>query len=484
MSSPHSHRRDNVKADVPIIENEEGVEREQQDEPELEENEPKSPVAVRSSNSTTTFRGLTELGTQQFPLLQQYQLEGNLLGGGQHQPQLIPQQQYLLMTTTSIMMPQQQAPPPRQTLVLQYSPSVANVATTRQGVATLQQQPVFQLQQPQYILIVGNHSQQQPQLSVAAPPALVSVGQGPPTATGGILPGNVGWQLALPPVNGTSQILGAQQLPTLVTDHTSAILSNTSAILSSTTANNNNIATYSSNGAWLPVHRPPLLQPSSFAPQMILQQQQQQRNQQMLAVLQSQAQGMAVPGNLIPQRSGSLGAVLVPTSTSSKSRPEDIRSSSTMQPRTNTHETNSNAAFAEAAVASSSPSRLPDEKPKRPLSAYNIFFKEERARMLEQLHNEPDEDENNNIIYEADGKKQRARKRRKRKSISFEELARQIGKKWQVVTADTKARYQGKADQDKQRYTREKALYLEAKRAEQNGVLVAVEEGENDDEVK
>lgn len=482
MSSPHSHRPGNVKVDSPIIENEEEVETEQQDDPELEESEQKSPVAARSSNSTTALRGFTDLGTQRFPLLQQYQLEGNLLGGGQQQQQ--PQQQYPLMTTTSIMMPQQQQPLPRQTLVLQYSPSLTNVATaTRQGVVTLQQQPVLQLQQqpqPQYILIVGNHPQQ-PQLS-AAPPTLLSVGPAA-TATGGMLPGNVKWQLALPP-NGTSQFLGAQQqLPTLVAD-------NTSAFLSSTTANN--VATYSSNGAWLPMQRPPFLQPPSLAPQMTLQQQQhqqqqQQWNHQMLAVLQNQSQGMAVPGYLMPQRPGSFGTVVVPTSTSSKRRPEDILSSSTMQPRTTLHETSSNTALA-AAAASSSPPRLPDEKPKRPLSAYNIFFKEERARMLEQLHNEPDDDNNNInniIIYEADGKKQRARKKRKRKSISFEDLARQIGKKWQAVTAETKARYQRKADQDKRRYTREKALYLEAKRAEQNGALAAVkEEEENDDEVK
>lgn len=477
MSSPHSHRQGVVKVGSPIIENEEEVERKQQDEPELEENDQKSRVAV-SSNSTTALRGLTDLGTQQFPLMQEYQLEGNLLGGKQQQPQLIPQQQYPLMTTTSIMMPQQQPTLTRQTLVLQYSPTVANVATTRQGLVTLQQQPVLQLQQqpqPQYIFIVGNHSQQQPQLSVA-PPTLVSVG--PASTTGGILPGNVGWQLAMP-ANGTSQILGAQQLPTLVAENTSAILGSSPA---------NNLTTYSSNGAWLPVQRPPLLQPPSLAPQMTLQQQQQQqRNHQMLAVLQNQSQGMAVFGNIMPQSPGSLGAVMVPTSTSIKRRPEDILSSTTMQPPTTLHETSGNKPVALAA-SSSSPPRLPDEKPKRPLSAYNIFFKEERARMLEQLHNEPDNGNDNNIIYEADGKKQRARKRRKRKSISFEELARQIGKKWQAVTADTKARYQRKADQDKRRYTREKALYLEAKRAEQNGVLAAMEEEEeeeeNDDEAK
>ena len=89
-------------------------------------------------------------------------------------------------------------------------------------------------------------------------------------------------------------------------------------------------------------------------------------------------------------------------------------------------------------------------KPKRPLSAYNIFFKEERTRILEELpEGDPKPDANN-----ADGPT-RKRKKRPHGKIGFESLAKAIGQRWQDLSSDQVEIYKKKAEQDMRRYKRE-----------------------------
>lgn len=112
-------------------------------------------------------------------------------------------------------------------------------------------------------------------------------------------------------------------------------------------------------------------------------------------------------------------------------------------------------------------------KPKRPLSAYNFFFREERARILDS-------------IPQAEGKK----KKKKRKDgkvkeedngkagekeydqvgddgkkiphgkIGFENLAKLIGKRWQELDAEGMEKYKKLADDDMTRYKREMEAFM------------------------
>ncbi|OEU08155.1 hypothetical protein FRACYDRAFT_145422, partial [Fragilariopsis cylindrus CCMP1102] len=74
----------------------------------------------------------------------------------------------------------------------------------------------------------------------------------------------------------------------------------------------------------------------------------------------------------------------------------------------------------------------PKDRPKRPLSAYNIFFKEERNRIL-----------NNNDSNKTDDIDS---------TISFESLAKIIGQRWQELDAISMAIYKSKANIDMNRY--------------------------------
>jgi hypothetical protein len=96
-------------------------------------------------------------------------------------------------------------------------------------------------------------------------------------------------------------------------------------------------------------------------------------------------------------------------------------------------------------------------KPKRPLSAYNVFFKEERNRILDTI---PDSE------AKQPSKSTRKRKKRPHGKIGFESLAKAIGKRWQSLTPDELSVYKGKAQEDMQRYKAEMDVYVvsEAKR--------------------
>ena len=75
------------------------------------------------------------------------------------------------------------------------------------------------------------------------------------------------------------------------------------------------------------------------------------------------------------------------------------------------------------------------EKPKRPLSAYNIFFKHERGKIL------------STTPTRAEGKP-----RRSHGKIGFAELARTIAAKWNKIDPETRAQYDKLAADDKRRY--------------------------------
>ena len=90
--------------------------------------------------------------------------------------------------------------------------------------------------------------------------------------------------------------------------------------------------------------------------------------------------------------------------------------------------------------------KKPKGSPRRPLSAYNIFFKEERIRILASL---PKQD--------ATVKKgSRVRKNRSpHHKISFATLGKTIGSRWKQIDKASRAHYDALAKKDSERYARE-----------------------------
>ena len=81
--------------------------------------------------------------------------------------------------------------------------------------------------------------------------------------------------------------------------------------------------------------------------------------------------------------------------------------------------------------------KKPNGMPKRPLSAYNCYFQEERARLMERGQ----EEDGPNIL--PSGK------------IGFEELGKIIGKNWRNLPESEKQRFHDRASEDNERYHKE-----------------------------
>lgn len=95
------------------------------------------------------------------------------------------------------------------------------------------------------------------------------------------------------------------------------------------------------------------------------------------------------------------------------------------------------------------------DKPKRPLSAYNIFFKEERQRILDNL---PESSTTPDAASEEKPKRKRAHKPHGK--IGFENLAKLIGERWHSLNPESADYYRKLAEEDSLRYRSEMEAYL------------------------
>ena len=101
--------------------------------------------------------------------------------------------------------------------------------------------------------------------------------------------------------------------------------------------------------------------------------------------------------------------------------------------------------------------KKPKDKPKRPLSAYNFFFKEEREKILKLLAGDKDVENNPDADDYIDKEAlDRLRKESKdgsaNKSPKFEELGKLIGQRWKALPPDRLTKYSELASEDTERY--------------------------------
>lgn len=111
-------------------------------------------------------------------------------------------------------------------------------------------------------------------------------------------------------------------------------------------------------------------------------------------------------------------------------------------------------------------------KPKRPLSAYNLFFRDERERILNDISKKEDGDDTESNKDEeqeeeggggAEGDANTTGTKPKKKphgKIGFESLAKLIGKRWQELESVEVDKYKKLAEEDAKRYKAEMEVFL------------------------
>jgi len=128
--------------------------------------------------------------------------------------------------------------------------------------------------------------------------------------------------------------------------------------------------------------------------------------------------------------------------------------------------------------------KKPKNKPKRPLSAYNIFFKDERQKILAGIPDKKgeggeNEEEDSKVkkeegggeakegeAKEGDGKKGGGKKRKRvpHGKIGFESLAKIVGQRWKELPPEELESYKKRAEQDMKRYRKEMEAYVQKQR--------------------
>jgi len=104
--------------------------------------------------------------------------------------------------------------------------------------------------------------------------------------------------------------------------------------------------------------------------------------------------------------------------------------------------------------------KKPKDKPKRPLSAYNFFFKEEREKIIKiVLAEDPsavkqDPDDDGFLDAETIG-----RLKKEGGKVSFEEMGKIIGQRWKNIDPDRLSKYAELASEDTERYKTEMQAY-------------------------
>jgi hypothetical protein len=107
-----------------------------------------------------------------------------------------------------------------------------------------------------------------------------------------------------------------------------------------------------------------------------------------------------------------------------------------------------------------SPQKKPKDKPKRPLSAYNFFFKEEREKILKILQSDdPEEEQKDSEPDDYLSPEAAERLKKEGGKVSFEEMGKLIGQRWKNIDPDRLTKYSELASEDTERYKTEMQSY-------------------------
>lgn len=117
--------------------------------------------------------------------------------------------------------------------------------------------------------------------------------------------------------------------------------------------------------------------------------------------------------------------------------------------------------------------KKPKDKPKRPLSAYNLFFQSERNKIISA----PSPGNNSEVSEKTPsdqalkpGARKRRRHRKSHGKIGFADLAKTIAEKWKKLDSQSKAVFEVKADAEKVRYKRELGIWAKEQEAKKAAV--------------
>jgi len=103
--------------------------------------------------------------------------------------------------------------------------------------------------------------------------------------------------------------------------------------------------------------------------------------------------------------------------------------------------------------------KKPKDKPKRPLSAYNYFFKDERARIIKLVLKDGTDAKNEEGALDFIPEETLKRLKKDGNKVSFEEMGKLIGQHWKTIDPERQNMYMEKAAEDAERYKKEMQTY-------------------------